>query len=602
MPQFSVKRYNDAHFERTEAYVKKVRNIYNAAIREAVRIGITLNHDPNNPFFFKDFPGVKELVKQLFAGVAREIEAVIADGNEREWEASNLKNDAFVNSVLNTDNLHERAIARLLGRNQAALDRFQKRVSNGMGLSDRVWNLTTQLKSELEMALEVGISQGRSADEMSRDIRQYLEQPDKLFRRIRESPNGPLRLSQHAKAYKPGRGVYRSSYKNAMRLTRTETNMAYQEADFDRWQRLDFVVGIEVRRSNNPYPCSVCQSLAGRYPATFKFRNWHAQCRCVAIPILASDREINEMEKLMLAGEDTSGFISEKAVDKMPQGFVSWINANKSRLLAAGTSPYFVQDNFKGGKLSGGLKLDITAGQLSRSRINRTSKFRLDESSIEFLKDQRSFNINGNAEHYNAIMEGFDIADLDADLTEISQEKDFGWTYKAINITEDKVEIQYSGMHKKDTMAMVRTFYRKDGELTVEHDLFFIPKSLQGGGTSKDVFRRLYKQYRNAGVSKINVHANIDVGGYAWARYGFSMTRERDVKWLLKTAQDKLNKKQLERFMKIYDRYKGQLPFPVREISKESYAKDLLLNSDWYGTIDLTDKEQREYFEDYLLP
>ena len=30
-----------------------------------------------------------------------------------------------------------------------------------------------------------------------------------------------------------------------MRLTRTETNIAYRTADQDRWQRMDFVVGSE---------------------------------------------------------------------------------------------------------------------------------------------------------------------------------------------------------------------------------------------------------------------------------------------------------------------------------------------------------------------
>lgn len=603
MPQFSVTGFDDEHFRRTEQYVKKVRNIYNAAIREAARIGVALNYNTGTkPFRFQDFAVVREQINRLFADAAAKIEAVINEGTAGEWDHANDKNDAFVNSVLKTDKLPERALARLMGRNAEARAQFQKRRSNGLGLSDRVWNNTKQFRSELEMAIEVGITDGRSADELSRDIRSYLEDPDKLFRRVRDKPNGPLRLSQHAQQYKPGRGVYRSSYKNAMRLTRTEINMAYRESDYTRWQKLDFVVGIEVRRSNNPYPCSVCESLKGRYPKTFKFRSWHPQCRCHAISILASDKEINEIERRMLNGEDTTGFVSENTIDVMPQGFVSWINANKTRILAAQSQPYFIQDNFKGGRLSGGLKLDITAGVLSKSGIKRNAKFTLDESAVDFLKEQRGFNISGNPENYNALMEGFDISDLDADLTEIAQEKGFEWQYKELSISKGRVMINYSGQYRKDNIGLMRTFHLVDGALTVEHDLFFMPDSLQGGGTSKSVFRRLYKQYKNAGVKRINVHANIDVGGYAWARYGFSMTRKADVKWLYETANKKLSKKQLERFMKIYDQYKDQLPFPVRHIAREPYAKDLLLNSDWYGTIDLADAEQAEYFENYLLP
>ena len=63
--------------------------------------------------------------------------------------------------------------------------------------------------------------------------------------------DGKLALSKNAKAFHPGQGVYRSSYKNAMRLTLTETNAAYRLADQDRWQRMDFVVGMRVHKSKN---------------------------------------------------------------------------------------------------------------------------------------------------------------------------------------------------------------------------------------------------------------------------------------------------------------------------------------------------------------
>ena len=63
--------------------------------------------------------------------------------------------------------------------------------------------------------------------------------------------DGKLALSKNAKAFHPGQGVYRSSYKNAMRLTLTETNAAYRLADQDQWQRMDFVVSMRVHKSKN---------------------------------------------------------------------------------------------------------------------------------------------------------------------------------------------------------------------------------------------------------------------------------------------------------------------------------------------------------------
>lgn len=56
-----------------------------------------------------------------------------------------------------------------------------------MSLSRKVWNLTEQFKGELEMALDIGLGEGRSAAELSRDVRRYLNEPNKLFRYLKEA-------------------------------------------------------------------------------------------------------------------------------------------------------------------------------------------------------------------------------------------------------------------------------------------------------------------------------------------------------------------------------------------------------------------------------
>ena len=194
---------------------------------------------------------------------------------------------------------------------------------------------------------------------MSRDLRGYLQQPDKLFRRVRDA-YGALRLSQAAKAYHLGRGVYRSSYKNARRLAATETNIAYYTADYLRWQQLDFVVGIRVELSNNhtlngrPFH-DICDELSaprgsnntggmGCYPKDFKFTGWHPLCRCHALTILKTDDEIAEDTRRILAGEPTdTGSVNR--VDDMPQEFKDWVKDNEDRIARAKSLPYFIRDN-----------------------------------------------------------------------------------------------------------------------------------------------------------------------------------------------------------------------------------------------------------------
>ena len=186
---------------------------------------------------------------------------------------------------------------------------------------------------------------------MSRDVRRYLRNPDKLFRRVRDK-HGNLRLSKAAKAFHPGRGVYRSSYRNALRLTATENNMAYRTADHLRWQQQPFVVGIEIKLSNN-HTCKgvigrfvdICDDLAGVYPKDFKFVGWHPHCRCYCVPKQASKEEFMEYQQRLLNGEDVSNYHFKGEVKGVPDNFNKWIDKNKERAKGWSNMPYFVRHN-----------------------------------------------------------------------------------------------------------------------------------------------------------------------------------------------------------------------------------------------------------------
>ncbi len=100
---------------------------------------------------------------------------------------------------------------------------------------------TNQYKKEIELGLDLGIGDGKSGAALARELEQYLREPDRLFRRVRDK-HGQLVLSKAAQAYHPGQGVYRSSVKNAQRLTRTENNNAYHESNFLKYQHLWHII------------------------------------------------------------------------------------------------------------------------------------------------------------------------------------------------------------------------------------------------------------------------------------------------------------------------------------------------------------------------
>lgn len=61
--------------------------------------------------------------------------------------------------------------------------------------------------------------------------------------------------------------------------------------------------------------------------------------------------------------------------------------------------------------------------------------------------------------------------------------------------------------------------YRDDG--SVEHVEFVLDYDAQGQGLATRWNRQTEEAYRELGVDRITLNANIDVGGYAWARQGY---------------------------------------------------------------------------------
>lgn len=201
---------------------------------------------------------------------------------------------------------------------------YLNRKTNGLTLSKRVWNLSNGMIDQIEATLQLGILEGKAANSISTDLKKYLKEPDKLFRRVRDE-QGKLKLSKNASSYHPGQGVYRSSFKNARRLAATEINKTYRNAQWETWQNLDFVVGQEIRRSNHVYDCDVCESLKGRYPKDFKFSGFHPHCRCIMISILATEEELL---KNLNSGVEIH---SKNEIKSFPDNFQKWVKENKQR-------------------------------------------------------------------------------------------------------------------------------------------------------------------------------------------------------------------------------------------------------------------------------
>ena len=362
MPKtFTIGTYDKKHKENLAKRARKVQQLYDAAIKRIAQAAAPslFDADPKKEFHFEDFPALKKEMEALMQDLGSSLQANIEDGDQESWTLSNTKNDAMVDSIIGKKHLPKKVVQAWKHPHLEALNAFIERKEAGMNLSRRVWNLTQQFKSEMELALELGMGEGKSAAALSRDIRKYLVEPNKLFRRVRDK-SGALRLSKAAAAYHPGQGVYRSSYKNALRMTATENNIAYRTADHNRWQALPFVIGIEIHISNNHPTEDICDLFDGkRFPKDFKFTGWHPWCRCYAVSVLASQEEMDAYTTAIMNGEDVSHWKFTGQVEKMPKEFNKWMKDNKARIENATSMPYFIKDNFKDGDPAKGLRWEV---------------------------------------------------------------------------------------------------------------------------------------------------------------------------------------------------------------------------------------------------
>lgn len=366
--RFSIQAFDNAHYRTTEQYARAVDALFDVATKEISQAAARGKIDPDKPFSFDDYPKIKGVMQDVTIQLADRLTTTIETGSKKQWLFACKKNDGFIASIFNTSKLSKARLNKMQDRNLDALQAFQGRKVEGLNLSERVWKYVGQYREQMETALDAGLSEGRSAQQLARDVKQNLKDPNRLFRRVRDK-RGNLVLSKVARAFHPGRGVYRSSVKNAQRLTRSEINMAYRESDWQRWQSLDFVVGYEIVRSNHEplCECDICARLVGRYPKTFKFIGWHPQCMCYAIPILMDEETFDDNElgdlKAALRGTTYKHKQAANTVTDVPDSFKVWVKDHIEAQKGWSSTPYFIRDNFKNGDLSKGLKIALPTVQ-----------------------------------------------------------------------------------------------------------------------------------------------------------------------------------------------------------------------------------------------
>lgn len=559
------KAYNALN-SRLSQYMARVQSIYDELCLQTARIVEATAYDGSAAFLFADYQDVAKMVEDLKSEFFGQMRGLIYSGTSAEWKQSNMMQDLLAKKVLKyydaqIDGQQQRVYFQ---SNSDALRAFQNRTEHGMNLSAKIWNQSENYVQEMEYAISSAIEKGMSAVTLSKRLSKYLNDFDTLKADYEE---------KYGHAVDCADCEYRS-----LRLARSEINMAYRSAEQARWQQFDFITGYEVKLSGSHPKPDICDMLAGKYPKDFVWTGWHPNDLCYVVPIIMSEDDYWKMRE----GETTA---EEQQVTELPESFKDYVRDNQTKIETAqsrGTSPYWVRDNIR---------------QIDRAL--KPSDWQITEDDIGQLPNFGRF----TAKAYNgSALRGYNLPRFDEAMTVIGDSADIYWKDKSVTIFKNgNAAMTYNGVVEGGgRVEVVRDFRHTDRGVEVNHSRFFLPKELQGKGISKEIFRNLFAEYGDMRVARVNVKANADVGGYAWAKYGFCATQS-EVKNLLERAVSsaRITREEYEKALSIV-KMSGSGAFPMNLLANMPFGEKLLKGEHWQGFLDFADREQVKYMKEYV--
>lgn len=340
------------------AYNRRLGMLYSSYIKKLASLDYGDDVLENDILFnFDNYPTLRKRLDDIFndyyANSMLCIKSGITDGVALAYNHDNADLSGF--SVMSDKAL---SAARKTAAETFIASRLHS--DKGLNLAQRIWNYCQQTKSEFEVAMSNviadGMKDGTSAEDIGRQIRQYLKEPDMMYRRyhtVQRLANGQKKdvVTWRRKRIidgkvrfveepleKVGQGVYRSSRMNALRVARTEINAAYHTTRNERWANEPFVIGQHIHVSPQHDPeedADICDELEGYYPKDFVWNSWHPQCMCTSDPVMISGDEREQFYKRLLNGEDMSNYVSPNRIKDVPDQYKRYIEDNADKIVDA---------------------------------------------------------------------------------------------------------------------------------------------------------------------------------------------------------------------------------------------------------------------------
>lgn len=187
------------------------------------------------------------------------------------------------------------------------------------------------------------------------------------------------------------------------------------------------------------------------------------------------------------------------------------------------------------------------------------------------------------------------------------------------SVSQSGAEVRFRG---SDGTSITRQFSKSADGISVYHAYF--SAGTTGGGSGKHLFRTSMGVYKALGVTEVGVTANIDVGGYAWARFGYLPRSWGALKRTIRSNLDALQSGQrtvstrgqesrrsaplapehARKIEQMLENTSAETLWAIADmkIGERSVGKELLLGTSWGGVMKLSHAPTMLRFAKYVKP
>lgn len=231
--------------------------------------------------------------------------------------------------------------------------------------------------------------------------------------------------------------------------------------------------------------------------------------------------------------------------------------------------------------------------------------------------------LNSALEHWNKHV-GMSLDDMEKALLK-GMPKDYSLGHLHVGDVGNDV----MSMHFSLRQQLPDGTYREAGNLlrvldfkagVAHHSMFTLENWAQGADLGKPLLRNSVDMWRKLGLKELSTTANIDVGGYAWAKYGYkptasgwdrlqmelhdrlrSLATDPDVpKDLLALAQKFASSSNPQALWDLADMQQVVSGKALGHKGPEKLGKQLLLGTTWDGELQFSDHLSMQRFGDYV--